>query len=165
MLQRRLPAREVHCTQVYVRRSPAAPAQFVADAVQHGLAQVSPERAHALCLDMVESSERLREGVLDQIVRVRHLPCPFRQAASSPSLQRGQMAGEESLERLEVTGAGAGQQLPGRVEGHISRGNNAGFRGILPPTHVAGCPVFLGPTSREMRAGIRTLLTTSGGAA
>jgi hypothetical protein len=75
---------------------------------------------------MVEAFERLREGVLDQIVCLRHLSCPLRQAASSPSLQRRQMAGEESLERLWVAGAGAGQQLPGRVDGRLTWGRDAG---------------------------------------
>jgi hypothetical protein len=36
------------------------------------------------------------------------------------------MAGEESLECLSVPGAGAGEQLPGSVEGRLTWGRDAG---------------------------------------
>ena len=87
-------------------RLPSFPPQLVSDAIEHRLTQVRLQRTDTARLEVFDSLKRLKQGVLDKIIRVGEIARPLRQAAVRPSLERLEMSREEAFQRFLVTGAG-----------------------------------------------------------
>jgi hypothetical protein len=90
------------------------PAQFVSDAIDHGLAQVGLQRTRAVRIEVADSLERLQERILDEVLGIGKVACASRQPSPSPALERGKVPGNQTIERLSVTLADALQQVHGR---------------------------------------------------
>ncbi|SRR6266496_1196448 len=90
-----------------MRRSPRRAANLVADPVHDRLAKVGLQCPLALRLKDLNPIKRLKEGLLDKILRVGEVSRPFRKPSSCPALQPRQVPSEKQFERLSVTAAKA----------------------------------------------------------
>src|SRR5688572_18591336 len=95
-------------------RLPSLPPQLISDAIEHRLTQVRLQCADAAWLEVFDPLKRLKQGVLDKVIRVGEVARPLRQAAARPSLERFEMSREEAFHRLLVTRAGPLDQMKGR---------------------------------------------------
>jgi hypothetical protein len=85
---------------------------FVADAITYGFTQICGERLPAAKIESGASSERLEDGVLDEIRRIRCRSSPSRKAAVCPPVERGKAPAHEAAERRAVAAMGLSKQAP-----------------------------------------------------
>jgi len=98
---------------------PLPPPNLIPHAIQHRLPKVRLQGAFTLRLKAFDSLKRLKEDILDKILRIRHVARPSRQPPARPSAQRSVVAGEQAVQRFRVPFACARQELEGRFRfGH-----------------------------------------------
>ena len=87
---------------------------FVPHAVEQRLAQVGLKRTLVTRLELADSLDDVREGVLDQVVGVEGAPGPGRQTPVGPALASVVGARAEALRGIRHAGAGFQDQLKRR---------------------------------------------------
>ena len=93
---------ELHAVQIGRLGSSPFPAQFVAQAIDHRLAQIGLERADPTRLEVPDPLKRLKQGVLDKIVGIGEIARPARQPSARPSLQRTEVSREQPFQRFLI---------------------------------------------------------------
>jgi len=84
---------------------------FVPYTVEHGLAQVRLKRALVARLELLQSAQRIDDGVLNEILRIERATGRSRETAASPSAQRRYAARVQALECVAIALPDEVQQL------------------------------------------------------
>jgi hypothetical protein len=92
--------------------------QLVANPIHHRLAQVRLQRSGAAEIDVLDPSERPKQGLLDNVVGVCKIAGPDRKAAASPSAEWGKVPGEETF---DCTGVAETRPIDQFQRGHQVR--------------------------------------------
>ncbi|HET7618660.1 MAG TPA: hypothetical protein VFK20_09125 [Vicinamibacterales bacterium] len=148
-LERRVRAVELEPFEVGSIRLPRLAAQFIPDAIDNGLTQIGLERTRASVLEAVDPLKRLKQGVLDEIVRVGQVARPSGQPTAGPSPKRLEMTGEQLVQRRLIARTRAIDQL------------DRGFGAACPLREVLRRTGVLRHRSLRPRTGWR-MLTESG---
>ena len=72
------------------------------------------QRPFVLRLEAPYPLKRLKQGVLDKVLRVGHVAGPAWQASAGPAPQGREVTGEQRIDSRPVAGAGLRQQLKRR---------------------------------------------------
>ena len=81
----------------------ADPAHFVADPVEHRLAEIRLHRADVTGLEDVDAAQHLEDGVLDDVVGVEVTARNRRQPTVRPSPEPGQAPLEKGFQRRGIS--------------------------------------------------------------
>src|SRR5204863_4157055 len=100
---------------------PASASDLIADPVDDRDPEVGLHRADMAGLELVEASEDMDGGFLDQVARVAVAARVHRQPPMGPPLQLREAALEERFECQAVAAAGRDEQLDGRLVADESR--------------------------------------------
>ncbi|HJZ70455.1 MAG TPA: hypothetical protein VKE51_01880 [Vicinamibacterales bacterium] len=74
-----------------------------ANAVHRRLPQVRLQRADTTDFEVFNLRKRSKQGLLDKIIRVRHVARPPRQTAADPPAKRAEVPRHQPLERFLVS--------------------------------------------------------------
>jgi hypothetical protein len=118
-------------------------ADVVANAIQHGLAEVRLQRSLTPRLERLQMLKRLEERFLDNVLSVGEVPCPLGEPPPRPPQERRETACEQSVDGRLIARPRALEERARGVRGPCSRKDvpsTVGLTRMLPERSRRVCP-------------------------